>query len=174
MPLPTSWVDHLFAKLAVRYGAAFLRQWPDAEPALVKADWAEVLDGTSGDALGYALRYLPAAPPNALQFRDICRRAPAPTMEALPAPHEPADPGRVREIVARLHSSDAETAGLPLAERCARTILRIVAERGGRVSNAQAEQLRAMAHMLQPDTLTRARRYVTGMPAGVHSEGAAA
>ena len=58
MPLPELWVDHLFAKLSVRWGAAFMRQWPDTDPALVKADWSEVLDGCGGDSIAYALRYL--------------------------------------------------------------------------------------------------------------------
>ena len=33
MSLPAAWVDQLFARLATRYGAAFMRQWPDADPA---------------------------------------------------------------------------------------------------------------------------------------------
>lgn len=41
MPLPHRWVEHLFARLAVRYGGAFLRQYGDADPALVQADWAD-------------------------------------------------------------------------------------------------------------------------------------
>ena len=49
MALPSSWVDHLFARLTVRYGAAFLRQWPDTDLAVVKADWADVLDGVRGE-----------------------------------------------------------------------------------------------------------------------------
>ena len=48
MALPSSCVDHLFARLTVRYGAAFLRQWPDTDLAVVKADWADVLDGVRG------------------------------------------------------------------------------------------------------------------------------
>jgi hypothetical protein len=67
MPLQASWVDNLFARLTVRYGAAFLRQWPDADLAVVKADWADVLDGCRGESIGYALRYLPNTPPNALR-----------------------------------------------------------------------------------------------------------
>lgn len=99
MSLPASWVDHLFAKLSVRYGAAFLRQWPDADPVTVKADWAEVLSGFDGASIAYALRYLPVTPPNALQFRDICRRAPD-TTPALPAPELRPQPERVKAILA--------------------------------------------------------------------------
>lgn len=102
MPIPASWVDLLFAKLSVRYGAAFMRQYADLNPDAVKADWAEVLDGTRGESISYALRYLPAdKPPNALQFRAICRRAPAPDALALPAPIEPRNPGRVKALIAK-------------------------------------------------------------------------
>jgi hypothetical protein len=156
MPLQTSWVDHLFAKLTVRYGAAFLRQWPDAEPALVKADWAEVLDGVRGDSLSYALRYLPAAPPNAIQFRDLCRRAPAPQQLQLPAPAPQADPERVQRIMARLRRVDTDS----LADKCARNIVRIVAERGGRLSLAQREQLQAMERVLSPEVRALAAPYL--------------
>lgn len=92
MALQSSWVDALFARLALRYGAAFLRQWPDVDIAVLKTDWADVLDGVSGHAIAYALEYLPSAhPPNAMQFRDLCRQAPAPTLPRLtddPAPNQ--------------------------------------------------------------------------------------
>lgn len=142
MALPASWVDHLFGRLQLRYGAAFLRQWPDTDLAALKADWGDVLDGTRGDAITYALRYLPERPPNAMQFRDLCRRAPTPTQQALPPPKEAADPGRVASIMARLRQADRP--GERPADTCARNILRIAAERGGRVSPAQRDQLLAM------------------------------
>ena len=83
MALSALWVDRLFDRLVLRYGTAFLRQYGDIEPAAVKADWADVLDGTSAEAIGYALRYLPAErPPNAMQFRDQCRRAPQMTSKS--------------------------------------------------------------------------------------------
>lgn len=170
MPLPASWADHLFAKLAIRYGAAFMRQWPDADPALVKADWAEVLDGTSGDALSYALRYLPERPPNAIQFRDICRRAPpAPDVVAIAAPVERADPERVTAIVSRA----MRPAGLPQegpADQCARNILRIVEGRGGCMSLPQRQQLGAMARLIAPDLRTRAARYVPAIAQSLAEE----
>lgn len=142
MPLPISWVDYLFAKLSVRYGDAFMRQWPDADPAVVKGDWAEVLDGTARDSLSYALRYLPERPLNALQFRDICRRAPSAPVLALQAPLDPADPGRVAAIMSRMRQGTDP--GLPPAEKVARNILRIVADRNGCISLPQRQQLEAM------------------------------
>ena len=142
MALPASWVDHLFGRLSLRYGAAFLRQWPDAPIDTLKADWADVLDGTRGDSISYALRYLPNNPPNAMQFRALCRAAPLPDSPALPPPDVRADPERVSAIVARLKAPDGRNE--TPAEKCARNILHIVAERGGRVSLAQRHQLEAM------------------------------
>ncbi len=172
MALKASWVEHLFGRLTLRYGSAFLRQWPDADPALVKADWAEVLDGTSGDALSYALRYLPERPPNAIQFRDICRRAPAPDVVAIAAPVERADPERVTAIMSRA----TRPAGLPQespADQCARNILRIVEERGGRMSLPQRQQLEAMARLIASDLRARAARYVPAVAQSLAEERAA-
>jgi hypothetical protein len=157
VPLQTSWVDHLFAKLTIRYGEAFLRQWPQtADPALIKADWAEVLDGVSGESLSYALRYLPAKPPNALHFRDLCRLAPAPQRLALEAPSGRADPARVQALVSNLRASMRDTGLLTPAEKCARNIADIV-KRRGYMSIAQRQQMEAMGY-LKPDRVGEAQQ----------------
>jgi len=108
MPFPSVWVDRLFAKLRVRYGAAFERQYGDVDPALVKADWAEVLDGFEkiDGAIAYGLKYLPTdKPPTALQFRNICRACPAPEVPRLEAPQ--ASPERAREALQRIKQAFA-------------------------------------------------------------------
>ena len=129
MPLPDSWVEHLFGRLAVRYGAAFLRQWPDADIAIVKADWADVLDGVRGDSISYALRFLPADKPvNAMQFRDICRRAPEQSAPCIEGPAARPNPERVRAIIARI--SDAPDDRTP-AERVAANLRAIEQKQGG-------------------------------------------
>lgn len=150
MPMPSAWVEHLFAKLTVRYGAAFTRAYADLDPIIVKADWAEVLDGVSGSSMSYALRYLPAErPPNAMQFRDICRRAPATEVQQqIAGPQERADPGRVAQLMSELRSKLAAQSGMSPAEKCAANIMRIVAERGGRISPPQKAQLDAINRML--------------------------
>ena len=89
MPLHASLVERLFEKLTVRYGTAFMRQYADLEPAAVKADWAEVLEGFDRAALSYALRYLPTQPPNANAFREICRRAPEHEQARIAGPTAP-------------------------------------------------------------------------------------
>jgi hypothetical protein len=103
--LPSDWVDGIFGKLAVRYGAAFTRQWDGIDPALVKADWAEVLSGFTADDIAYALAHLPSdRAPNSSQFRDICRLAPRNGFASLPAPRErpsAAVVGRLRAITSR-------------------------------------------------------------------------
>ncbi len=104
MPLPRSWVDALFAKLSVRYGEAFLRQYGDAAPELVKEDWADVLDGFQRcpEAIAYGLRHLPVdRPPNALQFRALCNNAPPESSLALPRPVQPIPP-HVRDRIATM------------------------------------------------------------------------
>ncbi len=173
MALKASWVERLFGRLTLRYGSAFLRQWPDADPALVKADWAEVLDGASGHSLSYALRYLPERPPNAIQFRDICRRAPAPDVAAIAAPVERADPERVTAIVSRA----TRPIGLPQespADQCARNILRIVEGCGGCMSPPQRQQIEAMARLIAPDLRARAARYVPAIDQSLAEERGAA
>lgn len=162
MPLPQRWVEHLFAKLSVRYGVAFLRQYGDADPALVRADWAEVLDGTSGTSLSYALRYLPSTPPHALQFRDMCRRAPAPEAPRIAHEATPADHARVLAIVGQL-TRPAASAHLSPAQQCAAHILRIAADRGGKLSPPQRQQLQAMAAMLTPGQRDEAERIAPGI-----------
>jgi hypothetical protein len=106
--LPHAWIDELFARLSVRYGAAFLRQWPDADIAVIKADWARALSGLSGDAIKAGLDSLPDRPPLlAGQFRRLALDA-LPGEErrqwaALPAPKVEI-PESVRKRLARLRS----------------------------------------------------------------------
>lgn len=156
MPLPEPWVDRLFARLCVRWGAAFLRQWPDTDIDAVKADWAEVLDGFSSDSIAYALRYLPTVPCNALAFRDLCRRAPREQQQAITDDRPPADPERVRSIIASMRSRPDD--GCTPAQRCADNIIAIARVRG-MLSPPQIAQLRAMAHMLRADQLEEAEHF---------------
>lgn len=142
MPLPDKLVDHLFAKLSVRWGAAFMRQWPDTDPALVKADWAEVLDGCTGHSLNYALRNLPASPCNAVVFRELCRRAPPAEKLALTHEAHLADPARVRDILATVTTRQS-TLPSDATQRLVAYLLAIAAERG-EMSRRQREVLGAM------------------------------
>jgi hypothetical protein len=154
VPLPASWVEALFAKLTVRYGVAFGQQYRDLDIGIVKADWADVLDGVQSDSIRYALQYLPERPPNAMSFRNLCRSAPATTAPALPAPAEPADPARVQAAIERATAAMHSAPERP-ADRSAVAILASVAV-NGKPSGPQRAQLVAMAGLLSPDVLQRA------------------
>lgn len=111
MALPSEWIDRLFARLELAYGHRFLSQWPGIAPDVVKADWAEKLDGFEGhpDAIKHALDHLPSDQPiNAMQFRDMARRAPAKQQPALPAP--PVS----REGLAKLKANIAKSFAAPV------------------------------------------------------------
>lgn len=88
MQLPALWVDSLFARLQVRYGAPWTSLWAGLDLAIVKADWADELGAFHDcpEAIKHALANLPAdRPPNGAQFKLLCRR-PTVTPPALPAP----------------------------------------------------------------------------------------
>ena len=95
-------IDAIFAKLAVRYGAAWLRQWDGVDMALVKSDWGSELSGfaRSLEPLRYALRNLPERCPNVGQFRAIANCCPAPAVALLEAPA--ANPVKVAQAMAQL------------------------------------------------------------------------
>lgn len=100
-PLPRSWVQRIFAKLAVRYGTMFKNRYAGLDEAEVWADWAEVLAGLQSrpEAIAHAIASLPAdSPPTATQFRDLCQRAPVMATKALPPPDAKANP----ELLAKL------------------------------------------------------------------------
>lgn len=128
--LPTAWVDDLFAKLSVRYGAEFARRYADVEPGAVKADWSDVLSGFTRDGLAYGLQNLPAKPPNATEFRDLCRRAPAAAAPAREHAHVPPDPARLQRMLARLAGLQRQRSGMTSAAYCAQRIRAIAQERG--------------------------------------------
>ncbi len=108
MPMPNAWAEALISRLVVRYGEAFMRQWHGVDRAVVVADWAIVLDGVRPEAITYALENLtPDRPPNAMQFRDLCRRSTAAERQppALPAPVDPPTvevKSRLRQVAERM------------------------------------------------------------------------
>lgn len=106
MQMRSDWIDALFDRLAVRYGALFTRQYDGIDLAAVKADWAGMLGGLGASALRYGLANLASLPPNAIQFRDICLRAPAEFPPMLEAPR--ADPAVVAAVRAGITMEQAE------------------------------------------------------------------
>jgi hypothetical protein len=155
MALNSSWVEAILARLTVRYGASFMRQYADLDAQLVKDDWADVLDGARPELIRYAFDNLPADKPvNAMQFRNLVRNGPAPEVPQLPP--APADPQRVAEAVAQIAvmaTEKAPRAAVSPAQQCIDSIERVVGKRDGIISS---EQKHMVAHCLRmPNTSTR-------------------
>ena len=102
MSLPLQAVDRLFERLTATYGRQFLSLYEGLDVNAVKSSWAHELSGFGGQlhAVAWALENLPEQPPNAIAFRNLCRRAPDMPLPRLPEPK--ADPARVREELAKL------------------------------------------------------------------------
>ena len=109
MSLPTKAIDRLFERLAATYGAAWSRQWADVPMADVKAAWAhELLSfAASLHRIAWALENLPPRCPNVIEFKHLCRQAPAPEAPRLPEPK--ADPERIKRELAKLGESRTKT-----------------------------------------------------------------
>lgn len=102
MSLPLQAVDRLFDRLAATYGVAWTRQWAGIESGAVKSMWGHELAGYANHlkAIAWALENLPEKCPNLIEFRNLCRLAPAAEVPKLPEPA--ADPARVAEELAKL------------------------------------------------------------------------
>lgn len=128
MSLPAAWVDRIFDRLAIVYGEEFLARWRAVSLADVKTDWANTLGYYEAEpgAIAWALEHLPSGkPPTSLQFRDLCRQAPAPEVPRLPEPK--ADPDRMAAEVAKLREAIGVNPAPPVDRReWARKILRDV------------------------------------------------
>ena len=107
MNLRDEWIDRIFQRLTGIYGSQFTAKFKqivdgiDEGTANAKGVWAKELGNFADkpEAIAYALDHLPTDhAPNALEFRDICRRAPkkeAPQIEYKPTE---ADKERHREM----------------------------------------------------------------------------
>jgi hypothetical protein len=102
MSLHIKAIDRLFERLAATYGAQWTRQWQDVPMADVKTAWAHELDVFSGSLhrLAWALENLPPKCPNVIEFKSLCRQAPAPEVPRLPEPK--ADPARIAAEMSKL------------------------------------------------------------------------
>lgn len=102
MSLPVQALDRLFARLAATYGAAWERSLGSTPLADVKTAWSHELSGFAGslNRIAWALENLPPKCPNVIEFKALCRQAPAPETPRLPEPK--ADPERVKAELAKL------------------------------------------------------------------------
>lgn len=106
MSIPLTWIDRIFEKLTLTYGAEFLNRWKGVPLDEVKADWARELDGLEKrpEAIKYALEHLPTdKAPTVLQFRELTRRAPDKALPALPAPE--VNPAAVAHAIEMAHKA---------------------------------------------------------------------
>lgn len=102
MSLPLQAVDRLFERLMATYGRDFVSKFEGVEANAVKAAWSHELSGFASNlqAIAWALENLPPRAPNAVEFRHLCRQAPAADTPRLP--DVPADPERIRAELAKL------------------------------------------------------------------------
>lgn len=105
MSLPIAVIDRLFDRLASTYGAQWTRMWGGIPVNEMKIVWADGLGGYAGHlkTIAWALENLPERCPNLIEFRNLCRQAPAPDVPLLPEPK--ADPQRVATELAKLRSN---------------------------------------------------------------------
>jgi len=104
-------IDRLFERLALTYGAAWQNSFGAAPIMDVKSMWQHELSSFLQNRetmrrIVWALDNLPERVPNVIQFKNLCRMAPAPEVPMLPAP--PADPARVAAELAKLAPIMAE------------------------------------------------------------------
>lgn len=102
MSLPLLWVDKIFEKLTLTHGQAFLARWRDIDLNAVKSDWMHELSGfeNAPHCIAFALANQPQKPPNVVEFKALCRMAPAVETQQLPEPK--ADPARIAAELAKL------------------------------------------------------------------------
>lgn len=102
MPLSSRFVDEIHARLAVRYGSAWLAKWQGVDIAAVKADWANQLDGMEPESIRKALASLPDDfPPTATAFRKLGHIRAEAQAVALPAP----DPAGLKRIAGAMEAA---------------------------------------------------------------------
>jgi hypothetical protein len=134
MSLPLAWIDRIWEKLTVTYGANFLARWRDFDAQAlnaVKSDWMNELSGfeRAPHAIAFALANLPERAPNVVEFRNLCRQAPAADVPKLPEPK--ADPARLAAELAKLAPLREKLAAVP-AKDCKQWTRDILANPSGR------------------------------------------
>lgn len=109
MSLPLQAVERLFDRLSATYGRQFFGLYEGLDPAAIKTIWAHELSGFRNNlpAVAWALENLPERAPNAIEFRNLCRKAP---VIEVPKLLPPANPERLKGELAKLAKvvADAE------------------------------------------------------------------
>lgn len=124
-PLPSAWVDRLFARLAAFYGSQKLAtMWVDSDMAEVKTVWSEQLGRFEPASIAAALQRLVDSgnqwPPTLPEFVELCRQAAigrqqTQRADALPAPGQAkTDNDTAKRRVAELMATLAATKRVPI------------------------------------------------------------
>lgn len=110
MALSPQVLDRLFDRLTATYGRDFMGRWEGLDANAVRASWAHELGGFERHlhVIAWALENLPERAPNVIEFRALCRRAPAAAVPRIE--HQPADPQRVADELAKLRAVQSEPA----------------------------------------------------------------
>jgi hypothetical protein len=102
MSLSNQAIDRLFTRLGATYGSQWDKSLGSAPLGDVKTLWAHELStyANSLHRIAWALENLPPRCPNVIEFKQLCRQAPAPETLALPEPK--ADPERLKRELSKL------------------------------------------------------------------------
>jgi hypothetical protein len=113
MSLTTQAIDRLFTRLGATYGAQWDKALGSAPLGDVKTLWAHELSAYAGSLhrIAWALENLPPRCPNVIEFKQLCRQAPAPEVPALPEPK--ADPERLKKALEKLVDTKATIKSTP-------------------------------------------------------------
>lgn len=116
-------VEYVFQVLAATYGESWNRSLGKAPITDVMTVWGNALESASHSkaarkSIAWALQNLPDRCPNAMEFRSLCRSAPAAEAVALPPPK--VNP----EIAAKVLSGISRTSAKGDEKNWARAILR--------------------------------------------------
>ena len=86
----TLWIERLFKRMGLHYGAAFTQKWLGVASIDMKEHWANELSGFTGEAIARALKSLDSHefPPSVPEFKTLCKsfqKSPElPKLEILP------------------------------------------------------------------------------------------
>lgn len=102
MGLPAKAIDRIFARLEATYMAAWDRAKGAVPISDIKTAWAYELSGFENrlQDIAWALDNLPDKPPNVIEFKKLCRLAPATEVPQIEGPK--ADPERLKAELAKL------------------------------------------------------------------------
>lgn len=110
-------IERLFTRMSATYGPEWTRQCGVTPMVDIKTVWGHELAGYLRhlDAIAHALDNLPERCPNVIQFKNLCRAAPARDVPRIDPPK--ADPVRIAEALSKLSEPQPKVDGREWARR---------------------------------------------------------